>query len=127
MEKLRRYCESVVSVSDLARRLGVAAPTVAEWCSGRRPVPIARCFAVERATGGEVTRRDLRPDDWQEIWPEHEEAERLRGMVSDLLQRLRRYEPDVGDPSDPAAIGCRAEDFTPARTATETVAGVAHE
>jgi len=33
-------------------------------------VPIARCLAIERATSGAVTRRDLRPDDWQDIWPE---------------------------------------------------------
>jgi DNA-binding transcriptional regulator YdaS (Cro superfamily) len=26
--------------------------------------------AIESTTKGAVTRRDLRPDDWQEIWPE---------------------------------------------------------
>lgn len=26
--------------------------------------------AIERATDGAVTRRDLRPDDWHLIWPE---------------------------------------------------------
>lgn len=30
----------------------------------------ALCTAVERATRGDVTRRDLRPDDWHVIWPE---------------------------------------------------------
>jgi DNA-binding transcriptional regulator YdaS (Cro superfamily) len=25
---------------------------------------------IERATAGAVTRRDLRPDDWGDIWPE---------------------------------------------------------
>ncbi|KAB0489661.1 transcriptional regulator [Pseudomonas vancouverensis] len=25
---------------------------------------------TESATGGKVTRKDLRPDDWQQIWPE---------------------------------------------------------
>ena len=76
MEKLRNFCESGgMSGSELARSIGVSAPTVAEWCSGRRPVPIARCFAIERATGGVVTRRDLRPDDWQDIWPELDGAQ----------------------------------------------------
>lgn len=28
------------------------------------------CVAVEKASGGEVTRKDLRPDDWAQIWPE---------------------------------------------------------
>jgi DNA-binding transcriptional regulator YdaS (Cro superfamily) len=30
----------------------------------------ALCVSIERSTGGAVTRRDLRPDDWQDIWPE---------------------------------------------------------
>ena len=76
MEKLRALCDAgTPTISDLARRLNVAAPTVAEWCSGRRPVPIARCLAIERATEGAVTRRDLRPDDWQDIWPELADSE----------------------------------------------------
>jgi len=71
MEKLRHFCESgALSISDLARRLDVSPPTVTEWCRGRRPVPIARCLAIERATGGVVSRRDLRPNDWREIWPD---------------------------------------------------------
>jgi DNA-binding transcriptional regulator YdaS (Cro superfamily) len=28
------------------------------------------CVVIERATGGLVTRKDLRPDDWERIWPE---------------------------------------------------------
>ena len=30
----------------------------------------ALCVAIERTTGGAVTRRDLRPADWRDIWPE---------------------------------------------------------
>jgi len=37
---------------------------------GVKPVPIWRCSSIEAATGGEVTRQELRPDDWQSIWPE---------------------------------------------------------
>jgi len=33
------------------------------------PSPIYAA-AIERATNGQVTRRDLRPLDWQAIWPE---------------------------------------------------------
>jgi len=33
-------------------------------------VPINRCLAIELAMGGEITRKDLRPDDWHLIWPE---------------------------------------------------------
>ena len=28
------------------------------------------CSRIEKVTSGAVTRRDLRPDDWVEIWPE---------------------------------------------------------
>lgn len=37
--------------------------------SGRRP-GAANCVAIEKATDGKVTRKDLRPDDWHLIWPE---------------------------------------------------------
>lgn len=30
----------------------------------------ATCVAIEQASGGAVTRKDLRPDDWAQIWPE---------------------------------------------------------
>jgi len=54
----------------LAVQIGVAQPTVSEWSTGKKQVPIERCVAIERATEGAVTRRDLRPDDWHAIWPE---------------------------------------------------------
>jgi len=38
--------------------------------SCHRPIPIERCPAIEKATDGQVSRRDLRPDDWWLIWPE---------------------------------------------------------
>ena len=54
----------------LAHAIGVTAPVVSDWSTGKKAVPIGRCVAIERATQGAVTRRDLRPHDWQEIWPE---------------------------------------------------------
>lgn len=56
--------------SELARELGVAPILISQWARGTRPIPIPRCVAIERATKGAVTRRDLRPEDWQEVWPE---------------------------------------------------------
>ena len=53
----------------LARLLGVSPAAVGNWKT-RGAIPIEHCVAIEQATGGEVTRRDLRPDDWQKIWPE---------------------------------------------------------
>ena len=56
--------------SRLAAQVGGHASDVSAWLAGNRPVPVHRCAAIESATGGAVTRRDLRPDDWHLIWPE---------------------------------------------------------
>lgn len=56
--------------TELARLIGAQPQLVWQWSRGVRPVPIARCAAIERATGGLVTRRELRPDDWHIHWPE---------------------------------------------------------
>ena len=58
------------SLLALARRIGAHPPDVSNWASGGRPVPVHHCAAIEQATNGKVTRQDLRPDDWQKIWPE---------------------------------------------------------
>lgn len=53
---------------NLSQVLDVTLGALGNWKS--RGVPVERCYAIERATNGAVTRKDLRPDDWQEIWPE---------------------------------------------------------
>lgn len=37
---------------------------------GNKQASAALASLLERATGGEVTRKDLRPEDWAMIWPE---------------------------------------------------------
>ncbi|KMW48109.1 helix-turn-helix domain-containing protein [Ralstonia pickettii] len=44
---------------------------------GRRPDP-KNCIGIERATNCVVTRKDLRPDDWQQIWPDWKEGKRSK-------------------------------------------------
>lgn len=66
-EYLQKHSEPA---SELARRLDIAPSMLYQWRKGLRSVPVARCIDVERATGGAVTRRELRPDDWHLIWPE---------------------------------------------------------
>jgi len=53
---------------NLSQVLDVTLGALGNWKI--RGVPIERCYAIERATSGAVTRKDLRPDDWHEIWPE---------------------------------------------------------
>lgn len=58
----------------IAQALGVTPPVVSDWVTGKKGVPLERCVQIERATNGEVTRKELRPDDWQDIWPELAQA-----------------------------------------------------
>jgi len=66
----KRASELVGGTSTLARILGRSSSEVSQWISGHRPIPITYAAAIERATNGLVTRRDLRPNDWWAIWPE---------------------------------------------------------
>ncbi len=59
-----------ITVSTFARLLGCHAPDLSRWIRGTRSVPAHWCVAIEQKTGGAVTRKDLRPHDWKEIWPE---------------------------------------------------------
>lgn len=52
----------------IADVIGVSPQAVSNWKV--REVPIEHCAAIEKATHGAVTRQELRPDDWQHIWPE---------------------------------------------------------
>ena len=63
-------CDVLGGAAALARLLGIKPQTVTQWRSGKRRIPASRCHAIEKATKGKVTRRDLRPDDFHLIWPE---------------------------------------------------------
>jgi DNA-binding transcriptional regulator YdaS (Cro superfamily) len=43
---------------------------LSQLASGAASISPERCVAIERATGRQVMRQDLRPDDWADIWPE---------------------------------------------------------
>jgi DNA-binding transcriptional regulator YdaS (Cro superfamily) len=65
---LDRAAFAVDGVGKLAGILRVSSSAICNW--KKRGVPIDRCVAIERATGGQVGRKDLRPNDWAEHWPE---------------------------------------------------------
>lgn len=72
---IKRAVELLGSQLALAKALGVTPVTVNQWvrpngANSSRPVPPKQCVRIEALTGGEVTRRELRPDDWRDIWPE---------------------------------------------------------
>lgn len=68
--KLLDYVKTRATQRELATKLGITPVLINQWANGKRPIPPERCVAIERATDGEVTRPELRPDDWESIWPE---------------------------------------------------------
>ena len=66
---IERAASAMGGISALAAAIGVSQSTPSMW-KARGSVPVEHCLAIERATGGAVTRRDLRPDDAHLIWPD---------------------------------------------------------
>ena len=61
--------------SILAKAIGAHAPDISRWADGSRQIPIHFAAQIELATNGEVTRKEMFPNDWQKIWPELAEKE----------------------------------------------------
>lgn len=59
-----------VSLEGLGALLGVSKGAVSQWKMAGRKVPVMHCVAIERATHGAVSRKDLRPNDYWRIWPD---------------------------------------------------------
>ncbi|MBB5610396.1 MULTISPECIES: YdaS family helix-turn-helix protein [unclassified Janthinobacterium] len=64
-----------VKKADFARAINISAALLHQWIEQIRPVAIRHCPAIEKQTGGQVARKDLRPDDWHKIWPELAEGD----------------------------------------------------
>lgn len=67
LEKAISKCDGV---GKLAAAIGVGQSVVSNWKARGTDIDPVHCVSIERATDGTVTRRDLRPADWQKIWPE---------------------------------------------------------
>lgn len=57
-QALARAIEKAGGTKELARSLGITPQAISQW----KRCPAQRAIDVERATGGEVRRQDLRPD-----------------------------------------------------------------
>ena len=73
-------CDAVGSQAELARLTGLSPSYVNQMVKGIRPVPVEYCVAIEKASKGVVTRRDL-CDDWQRIWPLKDSAAKAKNKV----------------------------------------------
>lgn len=58
------------SQQKIAKIAGVSQPFVCRVLNGRAEFSPFSCVAIEAASFGKVSRKDLRPKDWQDIWPE---------------------------------------------------------
>ncbi len=62
---LKQACIDLGGQAEMARLLGLSAPTINQWINGVRQIPAERCPEIEKATSGTVTCEELRPDiDW---------------------------------------------------------------
>lgn len=59
---LKTACDQVGGITALSKLLGISPPSVHQWFSGSRRVPVERCIQIESATHGAVRAEDLRPD-----------------------------------------------------------------
>jgi DNA-binding transcriptional regulator YdaS (Cro superfamily) len=60
--ELRKYVEENGGQTEFARRLGVSQGLVWQWLNEKTGVTWERAKEIEAATGGAVTRHELRPD-----------------------------------------------------------------
>lgn len=84
MDILKKALEPRGSLKAVSRELGVTPTTVAEWRDLERPVPPRHCARLASLLN--IDRRELRPADWGDIWPELIDAEHPWPPVADEAQ-----------------------------------------
>lgn len=70
--------------------LGIGLSTYYAYLGGSRGksgLPPEHCVTLEAHLAGQVTRRDLRPDDWWLIWPELVDPDHPPGKPQPLTER----------------------------------------
>ena len=77
MTKLKDYFSAERGrAAYLSKRTGAAPSFLRSIAEGARPCPPKLAVSIEVETGRAVTRKDLFPADWADIWPELAEQER---------------------------------------------------
>lgn len=64
------FAERRGNAARLAKDTGAAKAFLRAIASGERPCPPRLAVRIEQSLGGRVSRRDLFPDDYAEMWPE---------------------------------------------------------
>ena len=91
---LERAVEIAGGQSALARKLGLKQANVWHWLNRAEHVPAEQAIAIEQATGGAVTRAELRPDLFADpaaisaaVSPEDQDRAQCYGLLANLLAR----------------------------------------
>ena len=82
MDKLLKYFstltlverENLISLLKLRTETGFTVNAIRKYASNGQVLPPAVCSFFEEHTNGQVTRKDLRPNDWHLIWLELKEG-----------------------------------------------------
>lgn len=67
MDLKQKLKESGIKQVQLAREFGLTKPAVNAWL--RNGVPVKYCERLEILSAGRITRREMRPHDYAQIWP----------------------------------------------------------
>ena len=54
----------------MSKSLGVSVSYLSQMSSGDSPISEKRAVQIESLTNGQVSRKDIFPNDWEAIWPE---------------------------------------------------------
>lgn len=97
---LAKAIDTVGGQTQLARLLGVKQANVWHWLNKAERVPGEYVLAIEAATGGQVTRHDLRPDLYPDVQapdalPSIPEEDLWRAQIYALLGRALARRPDT--------------------------------
>jgi len=77
--------------SELSRETKITRAYMSQLVAGIKTASPVQSARIERATNGLVSRQDLRPHDWQEIWPELAEKKPQKAKA----QRTRKARPET--------------------------------
>ena len=69
-QTFKKLDQGLIDVTALANEIGISPELVSYYKTGAREIPPKISSLLERATNGEVTRQECRPNDWHLIWPE---------------------------------------------------------
>lgn len=73
--KLAEYLsKNQISQDEAGKAVSVSAGRIGHFSRGEDLPPPKICVRIEKWTGGQVSRRELRPNDYLDFWPELEQS-----------------------------------------------------